>query len=161
MNLCRTAAISALVALSFGFSVLSVLPFIRPLPHAYCIAPIAYSEILSKSLYESMFVYSWAVEDARPYGTRYTLRLVVGDGSRLPTRSNRKTIATGNLRPRPPVRCSLNRTVIRFICVVRYGIVAYVMFDKTTAARLLYNFSTALNIIESRCHNKLSVMLRR
>ena len=24
-------------------------------------------------------------------------------GSRLPTRSNRKTIATGNLRPRPPV----------------------------------------------------------
>ena len=26
----------------------------------------------------------------------------VGDGSRLPTRSNRKTIATGNLRPRRP-----------------------------------------------------------
>ena len=26
----------------------------------------------------------------------------VGAGSRLPTRSNRKTIATGNLRPRPP-----------------------------------------------------------
>ena len=67
MNLCRTAAISALVALSFGFSVLSVLPFIRPLPHAYCIAPIAYSEILSKSLYESMSVYSWAVGDAHPY----------------------------------------------------------------------------------------------
>ena len=67
MNLCNIAAISALVALSFGFSVLSVLPFIRPLPHAYCIAPIAYSEILSKSLYESMFVYSWAVGDARPY----------------------------------------------------------------------------------------------
>ena len=44
---------------------------------------------------------------------------------------------------------------------VRYGIVVYVMFDKTTAARLLYYFSTALNIIESRCHNKLSVMLRR
>ena len=67
MNLCNIAAISALVALSFGFSVLSVLPFIRPLPHAYCIAPIAYSEILSKSLYESMFVYSWAVGDATPY----------------------------------------------------------------------------------------------
>lgn len=67
MNLCNIAAISALVALSFGFSVLSVLPFIRPLPHAYCIAPIAYSEILSKSLYESMFVYSWAVGDTRPY----------------------------------------------------------------------------------------------
>ena len=64
MNLCNIAAISALVALSFGFSVLSVLPFIRPLPHAYCIVPIAYSEILSKSLYESMFVYSWAVGDA-------------------------------------------------------------------------------------------------
>lgn len=67
MNLCNIAAISALVALSFGFSVLSALPFIRPLPHAYCIAPIAYSEILSKSLYESMFVYSWAVGDATPY----------------------------------------------------------------------------------------------
>ena len=38
----------------------------------------------------------------------------VGASSRLSTRSNRKTIAPGNLR-RPPVRCSLNRAVIRFI----------------------------------------------
>ena len=29
----------------------------------------------------------------------YVCRNPVGDGSRLPTRSNRKTIATGNLRP--------------------------------------------------------------
>ena len=32
----------------------------------------------------------------------YVCRNPVGDGSRLPTRSNRKTIATGNLRPRRP-----------------------------------------------------------
>ena len=32
----------------------------------------------------------------------------IGGGSRLPTRSNRKAIATGNLRPRRPVRCSSN-----------------------------------------------------
>lgn len=34
MNLCKTAAISALVALSCGFNAVSDLPFIRPLPTA-------------------------------------------------------------------------------------------------------------------------------
>ena len=33
----------------------------------------------------------------------------VGAGSRLPTRSNRKTIATGNLRPRPPEHTNKHR----------------------------------------------------
>ena len=45
------------------------------------------------------------VGDAIPYDISHIFRLVVGGGSRLPTRSNRKTIATGNLRPRHPVRC--------------------------------------------------------
>lgn len=49
-NLCRIAAISALVALSSGLLVLSVLPFIKPLPQAHCIAEIAYSEMLSASV---------------------------------------------------------------------------------------------------------------
>ena len=41
---------------------------------------------------------------AEPYKIRAGKASVddVGDGSRLPTRSNRKTIATGNLRPRRP-----------------------------------------------------------
>ena len=33
----------------------------------------------------------------------------VGAGSRLPTRSNRKTIATGNLQPRPPTQTNKRR----------------------------------------------------
>ena len=37
-----------------------------------------------------------------PTTKHYVCHNSVGDGSRLPTRSNRKTIATGNLRPRPP-----------------------------------------------------------
>ena len=41
---------------------------------------------------------------AAPYKIRTSKASVddIGDGSRLPTRSNRKTIATGNLRPRRP-----------------------------------------------------------
>ena len=50
INLCRIAAISALVATSLGLIVLSVLPFIKPLPTAHCIAEIAYSDISSKSV---------------------------------------------------------------------------------------------------------------
>ena len=42
INLSRIAAVSALVALSRGSRVLSVLPLISPEPTAYCIAGIAY-----------------------------------------------------------------------------------------------------------------------
>ena len=44
----------------------------------------------------------WDVEDAVPYDQMERTSKFVGAGSRLPTRSNRKTIAAGNLRPRPP-----------------------------------------------------------
>ena len=44
----------------------------------------------------------WDAEDAVPYDQMERVRKSVGAGSRLPTRSNRKAIATGNLRPRPP-----------------------------------------------------------
>ena len=49
-NLCRIAAISALVALSWGLIVESVLPFISPAPTAYITAGTAYSEMLSASV---------------------------------------------------------------------------------------------------------------
>lgn len=50
INLCKIAAISALVASSFGFSSVSVLPVINSEPTAYCIASAAYSETLPKSV---------------------------------------------------------------------------------------------------------------
>ena len=40
---------------------------------------------------------------------QYVCHKPVGAGSRLPTRSNRKTIATGNLRPRPPTQTNKRR----------------------------------------------------
>lgn len=46
-NLCIIAAISALDALSDGLIDESVLPFISPVPTAYWIGAMAYSEILS------------------------------------------------------------------------------------------------------------------
>ncbi len=49
INLCSITAISALVASSCGLSVFSDLPFIKPLPTAYCNGAVAYPEMLSKS----------------------------------------------------------------------------------------------------------------
>ena len=40
---------------------------------------------------------------------QYVCHKPVGAGSRLPTRSNRKTIATGNLQPRPPTQTNKRR----------------------------------------------------
>ena len=40
---------------------------------------------------------------------QYVCHKPVGAGSRLPTRSNRKTIATGNLQPRPPTHTNKRR----------------------------------------------------
>ena len=52
---------------------------------------------------------SRGVEDAAPYNQTLCMRIPVEDGSRLLTRSNRKTIAAGNLQPRPPTHTNKRR----------------------------------------------------
>lgn len=55
----------------------------------------------------------WAVGDARPYNQTECMSTIVGDGSRLPTRSNRKAIATGNLRPRRPEHTNKRHNIMQ------------------------------------------------
>ncbi len=50
---------------------------------------------------------------------QYVCHKPVGAGSRLPTRSNRKTIATGNLRPRPPTQTNKRRKLNGIIIIVK------------------------------------------
>ena len=55
----------------------------------------------------------WAVGDAHPYNQTECMSTIVGDGSRLPTRSNRKAIATGNLRPRRPEHTNKRHNIMQ------------------------------------------------
>ena len=50
---------------------------------------------------------------------QYVCHKPVGAGSRLPTRSNRKTIATGNLQPRPPTHTNKRRKLNGIIIIVK------------------------------------------